>query len=303
MVEESHKKDANHSGSGEDLRNRAEARKFDLEAEEIEKRLSRHWLSPVSVMQAILGGVIAAGLLTAWFIVYLQPLLSAKSELANVAAQLHKTKAENLEILRKDLEARAVQLSAEKSGVQIQLDAMIVQNAELEDQQRLIEARLQEAQTQQSQLSAESEQLARRAELTLAERQRLERIAAESIKQLAELESQLQVLREAQASSSERATALTAQRSASLLGSYRIYIRKGPGEEEKANAIQGILRGVGVDSEIVEEDPPYYQNKLLTRANEDPRVVAEVQELLGNFELVHRGAYPEGGSPWFNIFP
>src|SRR5207249_4040714 len=62
----------------------AEGRKIDLESQEIQRRMAESWYSPRILLQAIVGGVIAGGLLVAWAIAYLLPILRKERELAKL---------------------------------------------------------------------------------------------------------------------------------------------------------------------------------------------------------------------------
>jgi len=68
----------------ETAKNEAERRKLTAEAEEVEKRLRKKWYVNELFVKWVLGGVVAAGLVVAWWIIYLHPILNVKQELAKL---------------------------------------------------------------------------------------------------------------------------------------------------------------------------------------------------------------------------
>jgi len=68
----------------ETAKNEAERRKFIAEAEEVEKRVRQKWYFNELFVKWVLGGVVAAALVAAWCITYLNPILNKKQELAKI---------------------------------------------------------------------------------------------------------------------------------------------------------------------------------------------------------------------------
>ena len=86
-------------------RNRAERRKLLFEAIEIRHSLRRPWYQRQYIIQTVLGGIVAAGLLAAWIATHLTPILSQEVELAQLKNK--KLAMENkLEALRNEEEKR-----------------------------------------------------------------------------------------------------------------------------------------------------------------------------------------------------
>ncbi len=52
----------------------AEANRLELEATEIKQRIDQKWYKGRFFVEAIVGGVVAAGLLSGWFIQYFKPI-------------------------------------------------------------------------------------------------------------------------------------------------------------------------------------------------------------------------------------
>ena len=68
----------------ETARNRAERRKLLLEALETRQRVRRPWFARQYLLQTLVAGLIAGGLLVAWVVEYFGPILSRKTELQSI---------------------------------------------------------------------------------------------------------------------------------------------------------------------------------------------------------------------------
>ena len=78
-------------------RNRAERRKLLLEAMEKRQNLRRRWYHGQYVLQTILAGIVAAGLLAAWIVTYFAPIINKDTELKHLENQILTVKNKELQ--------------------------------------------------------------------------------------------------------------------------------------------------------------------------------------------------------------
>ncbi len=65
-------------------RHKAERQKLELESEQITKNLNQKWYKGKFFLETIVAGLVASGLLAAWVIIYLQPIITIKHEIAEL---------------------------------------------------------------------------------------------------------------------------------------------------------------------------------------------------------------------------
>ena len=151
----------------------AETRKFEserekaaLETQEIQRRLRRRWFLRGFLLQAVIGGAVAAGLLVAWVTAFFGPMIEAKTNLSEI--EVKKLAAQNeLERLR-NLAAR-----------------------------QELEAKLTALSQQYTQLTTQYGALARSFDLSEAERERFAELSTRAASQVDSLQQQLDSLRTA----------------------------------------------------------------------------------------------------------
>ena len=105
-------------------KNRAECHKAELEAEEIQKRLNVKWYSSRLFLQALVAGIIGAGLFGAWVIGYLRPILRLDTEIAERETEINKL----------DNEIAMKNLAKENQLIREELANISLLNAELQKQ-------------------------------------------------------------------------------------------------------------------------------------------------------------------------
>lgn len=102
-------------------RNRAERRKLLLEAIETRQRLRRPWYKVQYLLQTVLAGIVAAGLLAAWIVNYFEPILKKGNELAKLENKILESKNKEMkhevERLKKLLEEDVFQFVLERESV------------------------------------------------------------------------------------------------------------------------------------------------------------------------------------------
>jgi hypothetical protein len=286
------------------LRDVAEIRKINLEASEIEMRLSRGRHSPRFVFEAILGGVVAAGLLAAWLIGYLKPVLSAESELADIKAQIYQQEVALLKVEKKGLKSQQEQVRADNEKIQHQRDQLIAQNQQLGEDQRLVQKRIAELRKQLSRLVSEVDSFSAKSQLNQSDHNRLQQVTQDTEEQIGRLQHQSDTARSVESAAIRRIEALTAQRDATLLADYEITIRAGHGEQAYAEELREALERFNMDITIDEDTPPYdNSNVLITPTAENPRIVTTLKRILEDFDLQHKELDLSEGTGWAIIFP
>lgn len=104
--------------ASEIARNEAERDKLLREADEVNRRLEQRWYSGRVFLQAVVAGVVAAGLLTAWGIGYLKPILARNTELNRL----------DVEISKRNTELQMRVHSETEKRIQAQLEDLSKQN-------------------------------------------------------------------------------------------------------------------------------------------------------------------------------
>lgn len=114
------------------MRDRAEARKLELEASLLARKLREPWYKGRYFVQSIVGGVVCAGLLATWGVGYFSPLMNKKQELAQ------------LESRRRELlvQIQEVKNERERQALVSVMDAARLEVAELARQNQGLDSQL-----------------------------------------------------------------------------------------------------------------------------------------------------------------
>ena len=187
-------------------RNEAEEKKLLNEAEEIKKRLDWKFLPPRIVIQAVLAGIVAAGLLAAWGIGYLKPIILKNNELATlenkILASENKNAKELNEAQRKELEKLNEQATNE-------LKQLKAQNSELQQQQQNSAKLIADLKSKLEQISVEYKELSENLGTTETERTKYKELASATRKEIDNLKSELDRLQIASTRTKRRSQTLS----------------------------------------------------------------------------------------------
>lgn len=260
--------------SREALRERrelAEVRKLELEVVGLERRQDRAFLSRRILFERMVAGLVVAGLLAAWLITYLLPILSAKSELAQIKSDTYQERSEALKVKQQQLSVERDALEAERDTLQLRA-RMLTQLLE-----RGIVAMSSALEIAKS---------------SSAERSRLLAVAQEAQAQIAALEEAIGSFGNPGA------------QAGMVLQGYKVTIRCEPGETPVAEEMRIALERAGVQVDIDRDAPPYYWAKqLVVPRDEDPRVVQELIRILARFEIKDTPEEVLEGPGWSLVFP
>jgi len=108
----------------------AETEKLKAEMNEVNARLKIKWFEERFFVQAIVAGIVAAGLLTAWSVEYLEPILSKNNRIAEMEVEIKRHENELINVQHKISENKLKQELAEISRKNQEL---IIQTKRLED--------------------------------------------------------------------------------------------------------------------------------------------------------------------------
>ena len=193
----------------------AEMRKPELEAAEIEKRLKEKWYTGRLLVQTFVGAIVAAALLAAWFIGYLQPILQKKQDLRKLEVQALSLKNEVQEHLnalqQQDNERRAKALAAENEFLKNNLHRAAAENNDLLSSLRQAESLAMERQSLLEKLAGEFATLALKRPLTEKERSDLTEIARTAGEAANTLQQEIQIVRVARDEAELRSERITKQ--------------------------------------------------------------------------------------------
>lgn len=87
-------------------RNRAERRKLLLEALETRQRLRRRWYQRKYLFESVIAGLVAAGLLVAWYVEYFSPILRSEVKLQSIKNEVAELRNAELSNENKELKRR-----------------------------------------------------------------------------------------------------------------------------------------------------------------------------------------------------
>lgn len=99
------------------LKAQLESYKVHLEARELKNKNESGFFKRKFVLESIIGGVVAAGLLAAWFIVYLEPMLSAQNKVAEEKEKIFNLRLDRFQISLDSLESAKNSLEIQKLAI------------------------------------------------------------------------------------------------------------------------------------------------------------------------------------------
>lgn len=140
-----------------------EARKARIDADAAEIDLSRKqrgWFSGRVVIQSTIGGLVAAGLLAAWGIGYLQPILEKKTELSKIQGEVQQIRGDRLAMESSELKIQQKQLQIEYTELAAELE---LTSQEKERQAAVLDQSSEEA----KRLRSQADEWKKRASLAL----------------------------------------------------------------------------------------------------------------------------------------
>ena len=140
----------------------AELNKLNLENDETAKRLGQKWYLSRVLIQVVVAGVIAGGLMVSWGIGYLQPILSKKQELADLTNKIQTVKNE----------MRIIVLDSIRQEITKQLTSLAVVNDSLQSVQANSLQRATSLEEQLTKISGEYARLAKKKEVSDSDRSR-----------------------------------------------------------------------------------------------------------------------------------
>lgn len=187
-----------------------------LENEEIRDRLHRPWYFARWVSQSVVAGIVAAGLLAAWMITYMQPIISRKQEIASLDALIQQKVNESEKIAN---EARTRVLSSQIETARTEFAKLAQLNRSLRGQQAAAAEQAMKAQRQVAAQEKQLRELSQQTSIAQAERLRLISLANEAQARSVQLGKDIQVLRrDQQASAASAVTIAEALTEASVRG-------------------------------------------------------------------------------------
>lgn len=123
--------------------------KTKAETADIEKRINAPWYKGRFFIEVLVGSLITSGLLAAWFISYLSPILSAKSELALIKAEIAQNEANFQQKINRD---RTDDLNSSVNVLTEKLNKTLELNRKIQTQQDVLEDRLKKERLEYSNL-------------------------------------------------------------------------------------------------------------------------------------------------------
>ncbi|UCF06511.1 MAG: hypothetical protein JSV33_05645 [bacterium] len=190
-------------------RDEAERNKYEIETQEIQRRIKQKWYRGRPLIQALIGGVVGSALIAAWLIGYFRPLLSADQELAERRNALA---AEEIRQLRFDLEAEKRKNALERrslenqvSQYQKQLEDLKRQNEEFQETVAQAEARSKAVQERlQQTLDSYREELAPTS--SDAEREKIDRLSRTANAEIRQLDTTIDEFKNVRQATEQRST-------------------------------------------------------------------------------------------------
>jgi hypothetical protein len=130
-------------------KNKAEQQKFEIEAEEISTRLNQKWYEGRIFIQTGIGAIVAAAIITAWFVGFIEPILNYKQDIERLKnnmlslendkqMQQNKAQREDNEQLTSSLRKDLASLQKQNKAVQ---EAFAKSKQIAEEQKKLLEKR------------------------------------------------------------------------------------------------------------------------------------------------------------------
>ena len=176
-------------------RNKSEAKKFALESKWFRKY--------------VLAGLVAAGLLSAWFVAYFQPILNKKQEVAKLEIESLSLKNE---IKQSELNKQAYLLSEENKKIKNDYDELIRQNQILEKEQQNARVKSEKLRQELKKTKDLYSELSKKYSLSLKERKNFSELVKKSEKRINSLNKEIEKLETAQKQTANRTEKLSEKR-------------------------------------------------------------------------------------------
>jgi|GEM_PF-4742401 len=145
-------------------KNEAEKKKLDLEAKEVEKRLSQRWCSTPVLAKWLVGGIVTAILITAWITAQFSPILRREHDIEKLDNRIR--------IL--EIELAAKEIEAQNTALQENL-------AQAEERAKELQAGFEKLRAEYAELSR-SQSVSSNQRTEFADRSEIAKRDAESIK-------------------------------------------------------------------------------------------------------------------------
>ncbi len=181
-------------------KSKAEQHKFELEAEEIRKRLNQKWYKSRIFVQTGIGAIVAAALIAAWFVGFFEPILSYKQNIERLKSSML-----SLENEKQKLENKAQQEDNERITNSLRKELASLQKDNKSFLDALAKSK-QQAEAQQARLETTRSELRELSRNPTAGEERPQIAAREQVyeKQIESIAQRIQELGDAQQSTKER---------------------------------------------------------------------------------------------------
>ena len=181
-------------------KSKAEQHKFELEAEEIRKRLNQNWYKSRIFVQTGIGAIVAAALIAAWFVGFFEPILSYKQNIERLKSSML-----SLENERQKLENKAQQEDNERITNSLREELASLQRDNKSFLEALAKSK-QQAEAQKARLETTRSELREHSQKPTAGEKRTQIAAREQMygKQIESVAQRIQELGDAQQSTKER---------------------------------------------------------------------------------------------------
>lgn len=195
----------------------AEANRLELEATEIKQRIDQKWYKGRFFVEAIVGGIVAAGLLSGWFIQYFKPILSHEQELVKI--EIRRLEQEN-KLETATNKEKAILLAKQNSEIRNQLSQLTNKNNDLKGAQGEAVELAKSLKQQLEETKASYNILSQKSELTEAERQEYEELYGQAKNQLTAVQNDISKLESAKKETEKRTEDIILQK---IIGSWDAY--------------------------------------------------------------------------------
>ncbi len=192
----------------ESERNDAERRKILKEMEVIDKRLHERIYTSKNILQAVVGGIVAAALISAWGIGYLKPILERNKELATIENKILSNKIERqkqLNVIERE------KIATENSQYKKQLENIIAKNRELQSQQSDLKSLSENLKAKLDGISTQYTTLSQKFQLSEAEKENYNQLSTEASDKSKRLDFELEKLQTAAAISKAQEVDISSQ--------------------------------------------------------------------------------------------
>lgn len=270
----------------EKLRIQAEVEKLQLESKEIEKKLKSSVGTRRFLVEGVVGGIIAAALLAAWLIVYLKPIISAKSDLAEITSKIHEAKAKSLSEEKSRLEE--VQRKIEKSKIEAEKQAqkLININSELLNQQEQSKAKISDQRRELERIASEVKRLTTTLGTSESEKVELRNLATKTQSEIARLSEVREKISANIDASMSRGEDLEKQRIKTILSPYTYWIQKQSGEEKGEKEIIATLARYGLDTNRMGDYGCKCNRTVKTEANVSETAIFELKKMFPGYKFI-----------------